>query len=55
MPKALLISISAIGKGYSSLGVVLCKLRKSTHTRILPVFFISTGTMLETYIAYRQV
>jgi hypothetical protein len=46
---ALLINMSAIGIGYSSLGVALFKLWKSIHSFSLPDSF-STGTILETHL-----
>jgi hypothetical protein len=52
-PDALLINVSAMGMGYSSLGVALFKLRKSMHTLSLPDSF-STDTILETHSAYLQ-
>src|SRR5438128_9392146 len=51
-PDALLISISAIGIGYSSLGVALFRSLKSMHTLSLPDPFFSTGTMLEIQSVY---
>src|SRR6185436_5834361 len=53
-PDASLINISAIGIGYSSLGVALLRFLKSMHTLILPESFFSTGTILEIHSAYRQ-
>jgi hypothetical protein len=53
-PDALLINVSAMGMGYSSLGVALFKLRKSMHTLSLPDSFFSTGTILETHSSYLQ-
>src|SRR3990170_6697132 len=53
-PEASLISISAIGMGYSSLGVALFKSLKSIHTLNLPEPFFSTGKMLEIQSAYLQ-
>ncbi|PRQ23608.1 hypothetical protein RchiOBHm_Chr6g0263221 [Rosa chinensis] len=45
------IKRSAIGIGYSSFGVAKFKFLKSTHTLILPFFFL-TGTALETHSTY---
>src|SRR6266498_4310208 len=53
-PKASLISISAIGIGYSSLGVALFKSLKSMHTLNLLDPFFSMGTILEIQSAYLQ-
>ena len=46
--------MSAIGIGYSSLGIALFKSLKSMHTLILPDPFFSTGTMFEIQLAYLQ-
>ena len=51
-PDASLISISAIGIGYSSLGIALFRSLKSMHTLSLLDPFFSTGTMLEIQSAY---
>jgi hypothetical protein len=48
------MNMTAIGIGYSSLGVSLFKLKKSMHTLSLPDSFFSTGTILETHFAYLQ-
>src|SRR6266498_1364933 len=52
--EASLISILAIGIGYSSLGVALFKSLKSMHTLNLLDPFFSTGTILEIQSAYLQ-
>jgi hypothetical protein len=39
---------SATDIGYSSFGVAQLRFLKSTHIRIFPVFFFSTGMLLET-------
>jgi hypothetical protein len=54
-PEASLISIWAIGIGYSSLGVALFKSLKSMHTLNLLDPFFSTGTILEIHSAYLRV
>jgi hypothetical protein len=46
--------MSAIGIGYSSLGVALFKLQKSMHTLSLPDSFFSTSTILDTHPVYLQ-
>jgi hypothetical protein len=37
-----------ISNGFSSFGVARLRFLKSTHIHIFPVFFFSTGTVLET-------
>jgi hypothetical protein len=51
---ALLMSMSTIGIGYSSLGVALLRSMKSMHTLILPDPFFYIGTTLEIHSAYLQ-
>jgi hypothetical protein len=48
LPDALSTNKSAKGIGYLSFEVAQLRFLKSTHIRIYPVFFFSTGTMLET-------
>jgi hypothetical protein len=51
LPDTLSTNKSATGIGYSSFGVAQLKFLKSTHICMFPVFFFSTGTMLETQSA----